>query len=305
MTQDQDASVRAAAFAWLERQVARLGSDVLPRELLAEGFQFNGVRVPLVGPQGIFKPKVLRDAPLSLTTTPGGPYNDAFGPDDLLRYRYRGDDPDHPDNVGLRRAMETRRPLVYFHGIARGKYFATWPVYVVADSPGELMVTVAVDDVDHLRMESRGEPEVRDHQTVARRTYVTALVRVRLHQRTFRERVLEAHRRQCAFCWLRHEELLDAAHIVPDSRPLGEPSVNNGLALCKLHHGAFDGFFVGLRPDYVIEVRQDILHEKDGPTLAHAIQGLHGRSIILPRAPSLRPSRQLLELRYEEFRRAS
>jgi putative restriction endonuclease len=118
-------------------------------------------------------------------------------------------------------------------------------------------------------------------------------------------RVLEAYRRQCAFCRLRHEELLDAAHIIPDRQLLGEPVVRNGLSLCALHHSAFDRNFVGLRPDYVIEVRPDILTERDGPTLAHAIQGLHGQSIVLPRSIAQRPDPDRLALRYGQFREAS
>lgn len=47
--------MRAAAFDWLSEQVARHG-DVLPRPVLAEGFELDGRRVPLLGPQGIFKP---------------------------------------------------------------------------------------------------------------------------------------------------------------------------------------------------------------------------------------------------------
>ena len=54
--------------------------------------------VPLVGPQGIFKPRVLDEAPLSATTAPNGPYDDSFDPDGLLRYRYRGTDPNHHVN---------------------------------------------------------------------------------------------------------------------------------------------------------------------------------------------------------------
>lgn len=263
------------------------------------------MRVPLVGPQGIFKPKVLESAPLSITTSPSGPYNDGFGSDNLLRYRYRGTDPQHPDNVGLRAAMQLGLPLVYLHGIAPGKYVAAWPVFVVGDDPGHLAVIVAVDDEQAALAHKRTPEEVLDVVTSARRSYITSMVRVRLHQRSFRERVLEAYQRQCAFCRLRHEELLDAAHIVPDADPLGEPVVQNGLALCRLHHGAFDRLFIGLRPDYVIEVREDIRREEDGPTLAHAIQGLHGRSIILPRSVAMRPDPERLEVRYEEFRRAS
>jgi hypothetical protein len=52
--------------------------------------------------------------------------------------------------------------------------------------------------------------------------------------------VLAAYRHQCSLCRLKHEELLDAAHIIPDADPEGEPVVSNGLALCRLHHSAFD-----------------------------------------------------------------
>jgi putative restriction endonuclease len=298
-----DARVRSAAFEWLAEQVAIHG-DVLQRSVLSQGFTLDGERVPLVGPQGIFKPRTLRDAPLSITTAPEGPYDDAFGPEGLLRYRYRGTNRDHPDNRGLRLAMERRLPLVYFHGIVPGKYVAAWPVFIVKDNPAELFFSVAVDDAMHMglildRDEIHG---LVSEDSTARRAYITAIVRQRLHQRAFRERVLEAYRHQCSFCRLRHEQLLDAAHIIGDTEPEGEPVVRNGLSLCKLHHAAFDSNFLGLRPDYVLEVRPDIRREHDGPTLVHAIQALHGSSITVPRQPSQRPSPELLEVRYERFR---
>ena len=56
-----DAAVRNAAFDWLRAQ-ADLPGDVLPQTLLAAGFTLDGVRVPLLGLQGIFKPKVLSAA---------------------------------------------------------------------------------------------------------------------------------------------------------------------------------------------------------------------------------------------------
>ena len=133
--------------------------------------------------------------------------------------------------------------------------------------------------------------------------YVTAAVRQRIHQRAFRERVLDAYRRQCAFCRFRHAELLDAAHIVPDAEQ-GEPTVANGLALCKLHHAAFDRYFLGVRPDYVVQVRPDLLKEVDGPTLVHGIQALHGILITVPRKPRLQPDQHFLEIRYKTFLQA-
>ena len=195
-----DARVRAATFEWLADQVARHG-DVLPRQILAAGFQLEGVRVPLVGPQGIFKPQILSEVPLSITTAPDGPYDDAFGLDGLLRYRYRGDDPNHPDNRGLRAAMEHRLPLIYFHGVARGRYVAAWPVFVVRDNPQNLSFSVEVDDATYFkRPEEIGAEAALNEGDDARRKYITASVRVRLHQRAFRERVLDAYRRQWRSC---------------------------------------------------------------------------------------------------------
>jgi putative restriction endonuclease len=103
------------------------------------------------------------------------------------------------------------------------------------------------------------------------------LVRQRIHQQAFRERVVAAYRSQCAMCRLRHASLLDAAHIVPDSEE-GEPAVSNGLALCKLHHAAFDNFLVSVTPDYSIQVRASVLEEEDGPILEHGLKGIQGWS---------------------------
>ena len=295
---NNDANLRQATFNWL-KQEASLHGDVLPRNLLANGLDCSGQRIRLVGPQGIFKPAIMQ-APLSITTSPKGPYGDHFGPDGLLRYSYRGNNPEHPDNRGLRFAMLNNLPLVYLHGIIPGMYMALWPVYVVGDNPESLTFTVAVDDAV-----SSGNLEELDNYAAERvhlrRQYVTTQARHRLHQRAFRERVLQAYRNQCALCRLRHVELLDAAHIIPDADELGEPVVPNGISLCRLHHSAFDRFFLTIRPDFIIEVRSDILEEEDGPTLRHAIQGIHGQHIVLPARKSLHPAASHLEQRYARF----
>jgi putative restriction endonuclease len=123
-----------------------LNGDVLPRKLLEQGFEFQGQRIPLVAPQGIFKLQML-DLPLSITTAPKGPYDDYFGKDNFLLYRYGGTGPNHRDNVGLRKVFEAKLLLVYFHGIEPGKYLATWPVYVIGDDPSSLTFKVSVDEV--------------------------------------------------------------------------------------------------------------------------------------------------------------
>jgi putative restriction endonuclease len=301
MNLELDQRVRLAAFQWLRAQMDVIG-EVLPRSILAQGFVLDGERVPLLGPQGIFKPRVMTEAPLSITTVPGGPYPDEMRPGGFLKYSYRGTDPAHPDNRGLRRAMERQWPLVYFYRVQPGQYLPAFPVFIVGDHPEQLSFDVAVDDPQAVLQPPESESMVSEDRAAIRREYVTSIVRRRVHQQAFRARVIEAYRTHCAFCRLRHQELLDAAHITADADATGEPVVSNGLSLCKFHHAAYDRHFLTVRPDYVIEVRRSILEEEDGPMLLHGLKGMHDRPIYLPREASLRPDRDRLEERYAAFR---
>ncbi len=295
---NQEASIRTYAFSWLADQVAIHG-EVLPRRpLLEKGFAFQGTRIPLLGPSGIFKPANM-SLPLSITTTPDSPYKDEISPDGFVQYRYRGNNPTYWDNVGLRKAMQQQAPLIYFLGVVKNRYLPFWPVYIVGDDMHNLTFKVAVDD-QKLISHMPSVPAVSESD-LARRSYLTTTVRQRLHQSEFREKVLHAYRTSCAFCHLKHRELLDAAHIIPDREPEGLPIVANGLALCKLHHAAFDSFMIGIRPDYTIQVREDLLKEFDGPVLQHGIKNLHGARLIMPRTQALRPGKSFLEWRYERF----
>lgn len=299
----EDEAIRAAAMTFLEEE-SRLSPDGhFRREALARGFNFRGERVPLVGPQGIFKPR-LCSYPISITTKAvvageQRPYDDAFGSDGLLRYRYRGNNPGHHENVGLRLMMQRRVPLIYFHGIVPGLYAGAWPIFIVGDDFADLTFIVSVDE---RAFASLGTVDADEEQAPIRRRYVTTLFRRRLHQDMFRERVVRAYQHHCAVCRLKRKELLEAAHIMPDTDPLGEPKVSNGLALCNLHHAAFDRYLIGFRPDGTIEVRRDVLNDSDGPMLIHGLQGFHGKALLLPTRPALQPDQALLQARYEMFR---
>jgi putative restriction endonuclease len=109
----------------------------------------------------------------------------------------------------------------------------------------------------------------------------------------------------CAVCRLKRDQLLEAAHIVGDRDERGTPTVTNGIALCSLHHAAFDAHLITVRPDYHVEVSEDVLHETDGPMLVRGLEGFKGQLIRLPRVERHRPDRERLEARYEVFRRAA
>ncbi len=296
---DLDQSIRLSAFNWLGEQT-KIHGDVLPRTLLEEGFIFQGQRIHLISAQGIFKPKIL-DLPLTITTSPKGPYEDSFSADGFLLYKYRGTDADHRDNIGLRKALVKGAPLIYFHGIVPGKYLAVWPIYIIGDDPRTLTFKIAVDDIQIMHNNLEALSSVAEDNS-GRRAYITAAVKVRLHQRGFREKVMNAYKTQCALCRLKHDELLDAAHIIPDNEPDSTPTVDNGIALCKLHHAALDSFILGISPDYIIHVREDVLHESDGPMLQHGLKELHSKRIILPSSQPLWPKQEYLDRRYQKFR---
>lgn len=299
MEDPQSNKIRLLAFDWLAKQVAIHG-DVLPRELLSRGFDFEGERIPFVAPQGIFKPRLIQHYPLTITTIPGGPYSDRLVGDKLIEYRYRGSNPNHPDNVRLRDAMKDEIPMIYLHRVTKGYYLVHWPVFVVGDNPGALTFTVEAAPLNMKFYESDIKLEIQQvlEKKIERR-YVTTQVVQRIHQRSFRESVITAYREHCAICRLKHRELLDAAHIIPDSEG-GEPVVQNGLSLCKIHHAAFDNNILGISPDYQVRIREDILAEVDGPMLKWGLQEMNGVKLYLPISHN-RPNRDWLDERFRRF----
>jgi putative restriction endonuclease len=291
--EDLDARLRVSAMAWLRTPQG------IRHDRLTE-FRFEGTRVPLLNLQrGIWKPARL-DAALTIRTVfrnkaDERPYDDVPGPEGLLRYKWMGLDSNASDNRAVRTAMQRRLPLIYLVGIAKGLYQPVFPVFIEAEEPErqQFVVSTSAEEETAWRYAVQGQPEIA-------REYLESVRNHRLHQRVFREQVLLAYDSRCALCHLGHRELIDAAHIREDSAG-GAPTVTNGIAMCKLHHATFDNLLVGVSPDYEIHVRDDLLHEVDGPTLQHSIKQLHGELIRVPSARLARPDRELLAERFERF----
>lgn len=80
-----------------------------------------------------------------------------------------------------------------------------------------------------------------------------------LRQRGFRQAVVEAYGHKCAMCGLKLASPdclsweVEAAHIVP-SCAQGRDDIWNGIALCRLHHWAFDIGWFTFSTDYQIQV---------------------------------------------------
>ena len=132
--------MRLAAFKRVE-MLSKMHGHLTHGEL-STGFTFQGKRIPLVNPQrGIFKPRQMRYL-LSIKTVipkPGGRvwYDDQleahgqiYDGDDGIDYAFMGSDPNAADNQWLRAAYENQVGVIYFLGIAPGRYQPIWPVYI-------------------------------------------------------------------------------------------------------------------------------------------------------------------------------
>ncbi|WP_404602453.1 HNH endonuclease [Dermacoccus sp. GAS27A] len=187
-------------------------------------------------------------------------------------------------------------PLIWFWGVGPALYKPVYPVYLIGEEVAQQQFVVATDGLQHLQATESPMEEVL-------RRYLRQETYRRLHQPVFRSMVMRAYESRCAVCQLRHSPLLDAAHIVEDRHERGIASVRNGLALCKIHHAAYDVGILGLTPELRVEVRADILDEVDGPLLEHGIKKLHGQPLmVVPRRRADRPDPELLQIHYERFR---
>ncbi len=301
-SENPDTLMRLAAF----EHVRRLGEvhDHLTANELKPGFVFQGERLPLINPQrGIFKPQQTRYL-LSIKTGAKVWYDDQremhrqiFEGDETVDYVFMGQNADAADNRWLREAFENRTPIIYFLGIAPGRYQAMLPAFISGwDAKGlKARVAFGVPDQDGLV-----PPE-----NALERRYALRSVKQRLHQASFREAVITAYNGRCALSGLPEALLLDAAHIISDKyEKLGQPIVPNGIPLSKIHHAAFDAHLIGIDPDYRLHVSERLLVQKDGPML-EALKRLNGVMIHLPGRIKDRPDRDRLAQRYERFMKAA
>lgn len=137
------------------------------------------------------------------------------------------------------------------------------------------------------------------------RRYATREAVFRLHQHRFRSAVLRAYSTRCAVCRLREARLLQAAHIIDDRDPRGVATIVNGIALCAIHHLAYDRNLLGIDPRGVVHITRRLLNERDGPMLRSGLQSFHGETILQPRRPDERPDPLRLEVRFAPFTAAA
>lgn len=300
----QDARARLLIAAHVKRLTE---AGAIRSDDLAAGVEIDGERIPIVNPQrGIFKPRQLPHLLSIRTVYPKGGariwYDDQRevhaqieAGDEVIDYSFQGSNPDAFDNRWLHEAMLAQVPIIYFLGIAPGRYTAHFPTFVVDWNPAQLKVGIAFGA-------PLVEAELAEAPDAHERKYASRRVRQRLHQATFREAVLTAYNSRCAISGLPEPRLLDAAHIIGDLEEHGQPVVPNGLPLSKVHHAAFDANLIGIDPDYRIHVSDALLAINDGPMFEQGVKQKHGMLIRMPGRPVDYPDRDRLAARFAAFK---
>lgn len=288
-------------------RLAEAGGGEVTRDQLQQ-FIFGDEQIKLLDTgRGIRNPRQLA-ATLTIMTSADSTYDDGQGSEGLQRYAIQRDSElGVGDNGKLRVAYELQLPIIWLQAVRPAVFVPAMPVYLVEELPATKQYVVALGEDQRLMapalLAAQGSAA---EQLLAQRLYVERMTRQRLHQPAFRARVMHAYQTQCAVCALRHGTLLDAAHIVEDGQPKGDPITPNGLALCKIHHAAYDRDILGIRPDQLVQINDGVLHEVDGPMLRHGLQEFHGQRLrVVPARAADRPDPERLGIRFERFLRAS
>jgi putative restriction endonuclease len=113
----------------------------------------------------------------------------------------------------------------------------------------------------------------------------------------FRRIVVSLYEQRCAFCHLKiissdNQNIVDGAHIKPFSE-FRDDRFENGLALCKNHHWAFDHGWFGISDDYRIIIPGDRILE-ESPINTRVMQDFNHEPILLPIREDYYPSLEAL-----------
>lgn len=302
-TAEEELDAHLAAMQWFEsRRIA--GHELFTHQDLMEGMMWHGHHLPLTHQtQGIWKPKGFSSALTFKTAARSpnkeAPYEDRIDADGLLRYKFAESANKQWTNKAMIAAAQLGYPLAWLVGVRPASilyYYARFPVYIerIDHRRQEFIISIHETVQEHTN-DSNQEPPMIE------RKYVSRWTRARVHQHDFREHVISAYEISCAICDLPHAQLLEAAHIIPDSEDSGIPEVSNGLALCRTHHTAYDRNLIGIDPDHRIHVAERARKlEKD--TRRISLTPFNRRALShVPKNKKLHPDQGRLHSRFINF----
>jgi hypothetical protein len=117
----------------------------------------------------------------------------------------------------------------------------------------------------------------------------------------FSKNIRKAYEGACAMCGL-GLCWVEGAHIYPVSAPGSTDAIQNGIALCRNHHAAFDSFYIYIAPGSgQIQLHPDLLENaRNSPACRMFVSSTYPK-LKRPARRSQWPAGEMLVKRYEYF----
>ncbi len=268
------------------------------KEQLESIFDTNfGARI-----KGITLRRSADDTPYALVfSRASGPYTDRIDGDSFY-YDGEGTGKDQqltPANKALAEANNTGRIIYGFRQEEAGGLWVYLGILEVLDysyinkrgfmtyefhfRAQPIAPTELVDAVTVIQDSALSEPQLTDDVKLT-------TVSIRARNAAFRTNVKRLYDNTCAVCRKKRVSAagypeVEAAHIYPKEKQ-GADDYRNGLALCRLHHWAFDSGLMAISDDLEIIVKTGLKKNKD----YEEITQYEGKRITSPSDPSLNPA---------------
>jgi putative restriction endonuclease len=240
-----------------------------------------------------------------------GPYNDSVtqGRFEYVGEGLRGDQSEtSPGNSVLIDAVDSDFPIHFFY---QQSDLAGWGYQGLVDVLGwesrrrkgrEILVFTMEhreEETSDVTADVKEQRERLRTRLTSEPTLTAEVAEFTDHQRRVRDSafaglVKENYDETCVVCGKSRETPegdpeVEAAHIYPKSEN-GVDDVRNGLALCKLHHWAFDNGWLAVSDDYELLVRD--VPEREG---YYEFKQLEGDQLVFPENPDVLPHQLYLE----------
>jgi putative restriction endonuclease len=159
---------------------------------------------------------------------------------------------------------------------------------ITSEDKETLKVLNAIDEMD--------KRENGDEVGIFQRREIISNIKRKYREHDFRRRALSAYAATCAFCGVQLK-LVEAAHIIPVAAESSTDETANGVALCALHHKAYDQNLLSFDEEYRIEISSTTMLSLTRLNLSgglkHFQSGLKN-AILLPADKRDYPSKQYI-----------
>ena len=171
------------------------------------------------------------------------------------------------------------------------EYFGKWEK--LAFDSLEILASIKNNSIDKIL-------DLEDEFEFVEGTEKIRLVKTRVNQSDFRQRILASYNEKCCITGISLTSLLVASHIIPWSKNKEERlNPRNGICLNNFHDNAFDKGLITITSDFKVKLSETILKKKKETNIQKYFIEYENQPIILPER--FIPSVEFLEYHHKNI----